>query len=242
MNGLEKGNPDQILVARDLRKSYSMGRKRLEVLKGIDLEVKRGEVLMIVGASGVGKSTLLHLLGGLDVPTGGEVFLHGMNLYGLSDRARARVRNRNVGFVFQFYHLLPEFTALENVFLPALIFGDGRGKREKLEERALGLLADVGLGERSGHKPQELSGGEQQRVAIARALINSPDIVMADEPSGNLDTETSRRLHELIAELARKKSQTFLIVTHDSELAGIGKRTITMVDGHIAGDNSRGER
>ena len=241
MSGSGHKGGDQILVARNLRKSYTMGRKSLEILRGIDLEVLRGEVLMVVGASGVGKSTLLHLLGGLDMPTGGEVYLDGVNLYGLSDRVRARVRNRNVGFVFQFYHLLPEFTALENVFLPALIYGGGRGRREDLRELAAGLLSDVGLSDRIGHRPQELSGGEQQRVAIARALVNSPDIVLADEPSGNLDTGTSRRLHELIAELAQEKLQTFMVVTHDPELASIGTRTIKMVDGLIVDDNSQGE-
>ena len=242
MNGPEQKADNQILVARNLHKSYIMGGKSLEILKGIDLEVRRGEVLVIMGSSGVGKSTLLHLLGGLDVPTGGEVFFDGVDLYALGDRERARVRNRKVGFVFQFYHLLPEFTAIENVLLPALIFGGGRRGREEFRRRALDLLVDVGLEERSGHKPQELSGGEQQRVAIARALINCPDIVMADEPSGNLDTGASRRLHELIVGLARKKGQTFLIVTHDPELASIGKRTARMIDGRIIEENSPGER
>lgn len=233
---------DQILVARGLRKSYSMGHKSLDVIKGIDLEVLRGEILVIMGASGVGKSTLLHLLGGLDMPTGGEVFLDGDDLFSLGERERARLRNRKIGFVFQFYHLLPEFTALENVLLPAMILGGEAGKRPGLRDRGMGLLADVGLEERAGHRPCELSGGEQQRVAIARALVNGPGVVMADEPSGNLDTETSRRLHDLIAALARGKGQTFLIVTHDPELASIGGRTLKMVDGNIVEGRTAGER
>ncbi|MDP8247917.1 MAG: ABC transporter ATP-binding protein [Candidatus Tritonobacter lacicola] len=240
MNGPGQKRGDQLLVARNLHKSYSMGRKSLEVLKGIDLEVRGGEVLIIMGSSGVGKSTLLHLLGGLDVPTSGKVFLDGVDLFALGERERARVRNRKVGFVFQFYHLLPEFTALENVLLPAMIFNDSRRRRTELRMRALELLSDVGLEERTGHKPRELSGGEQQRVAIARALMNRPKIVMADEPSGNLDTETSRRLHELLAGLAREKGQTFLVVTHDPELSGIGNRTVRMIDGRVVEGNGRG--
>jgi lipoprotein-releasing system ATP-binding protein len=219
---------------RGVSKSYESGLHRLEVLKNVDLSIAPGEMVSIVGPSGVGKSTLLHIMGTLDHPDSGTVLLDGGDLFGLSENARARVRNRNVGFVFQFYHLLPEFSALENVLMPALVYRNGRfrGRREA-EHRARGLLGAVGLADRMTHKPGELSGGEQQRVAIARALMNRPRLVLADEPSGNLDMRTSADLHALIAELNEKEGQAFVIVTHDQDLARSAHRRLRMRDGML---------
>ena len=219
---------------RGVCKSYRSGEGQLRVLKGIDLTISRGEILSIVGPSGVGKSTLLHLMGALDRPDSGSVLLEGQDLFRLSENARAKLRNLRIGFVFQFYHLLPEFTALENVLMPALVYAEGKfaGEAER-ENRAEELLRLVGLRDRKGHKPAELSGGEQQRVAIARAFINVPSLVLADEPTGNLDMRTSAELHRLIAELNARSGQTFVIVTHNEELAAIAHRRLKMVDGNI---------
>ncbi|WP_298732111.1 ABC transporter ATP-binding protein [uncultured Chitinophaga sp.] len=215
-----------MLVARNLTKNYS----NLQVLKGVDVSVSKGEIVTIVGSSGAGKSTLLHLLGTLDVPSSGEVWLGDTNLTALKGNALADFRNRHIGFIFQFHHLLPEFTALENVCIPGYIAGASNGKVQK---RAEELLDTLGLKDRAGHKPNQLSGGEQQRVAVARALINNPDIVMADEPTGNLDSKNARELHQLFLELRDKLNQTFIIVTHNEELAPLSDRQLVMKDGKI---------
>lgn len=214
----------------DLYKSFPMGGHELTVLKGIHLDIARGEMLAIVGASGAGKSTLLHIMGTLDRPTSGTVLFEEQDLFRLSDQEQAEFRNRRIGFVFQFHHLLPEFTALENTYLPALI-----QKRPMAEVRvdATALLKDVGLGDRLHHKPGELSGGEQQRVAVARALIQKPDLVMADEPTGNLDTHTGEALFALMRELNRSRGTTFVIVTHNEKLSAQADRIIHMEDGRI---------
>ncbi|MCX6358149.1 MAG: ABC transporter ATP-binding protein, partial [Candidatus Aureabacteria bacterium] len=218
---------EALLEVRDVRKSYQSGATRLDVLKGIDLGITRGEILSIVGPSGAGKSTLLHIMGALDRPDSGSVLLGGSDLFGMSENARARVRNSTIGFVFQFYHLLPEFTALENVLMPSMVYRDGAfSGRARGEARASELLDMVGLGGRVTHKPAELSGGEQQRVAIARALMTGPALVLADEPSGNLDSKTGAGIHQLIAELNTHSGQTFVIVTHDEELARIAHRKV----------------
>ncbi len=205
----------------------------LKVLKGIDLEISQGEVVSIVGASGAGKSTLLHIMGTLDKQDQGQVFINGENMNQLSDQKLSSFRNRNIGFVFQFHHLLPEFTALENVCIPAFIAGNGRALAEKT---ATDLLTFLGLGERLNHQPSELSGGEQQRVAVARALINNPLIVFADEPSGNLDSNNAKELHRLFFLLREKYHQTFVIVTHNQELAALADRKLTMTDGLITSE------
>jgi lipoprotein-releasing system ATP-binding protein len=205
-----------------------MGGHVLQVLKGVDLEVVEGEIMAIVGASGVGKSTLLHILGALDRPDSGSVRLDSQEVFGMSDDGLARFRNRTVGFVFQFHHLLPEFTAVENVMMPGLIGGDSV---ESCRERARKLLKEVRLLEREEHKPGELSGGEQQRVAVARALMNDPRIVLADEPSGNLDKASGEELHGLIQELRGTRKQTFVIVTHNEKLAASSDRVVQLEDG-----------
>ncbi|MDZ7337184.1 MAG: ABC transporter ATP-binding protein [candidate division KSB1 bacterium] len=219
-----------VLVASNLHKSYPMGRGSLHVLKGIDLEVMEGEIVAVVGPSGVGKSTLLHILGALDRPSEGRVFIDGQDVFALDDRALAEFRNRRAGFVFQFHHLLPELTALENVILPGMIAGY---PRRELEDVGMTLLAEVGLENRAGHRPSELSGGEQQRVAVARALINRPQLVLADEPSGNLDLQSSRALNALMWELSRKHNRTLIIVTHNLELARQADRVVELYDGRI---------
>ncbi len=220
-----------LMLARGLHKTYIDGERCLHVLKGIDLEVHRGKILVVVGPSGAGKSTLLHLLGGLDSPTEGEVFLDGVSLYDLSDSERANVRCQRIGFVFQFYHLLPEFTALENVTLPSLVADRSPGA----VERAKAILDDVGLDHRMDHRPDQLSGGEQQRVAIARALINDPDIVFCDEPTGNLDSSYSHLICELIQRLNEEKSQTFVIVSHEEEMAQLTDEVYRIRDGRLIG-------
>ncbi len=214
----------------DLHKTFTIGEQLLPVLKGIDLEIQRGELVSIVGASGAGKSTLLHIIGMLDRPTKGTVHFNGQDLFQLSEAAQAEFRNRRIGFVFQFHHLLPEFTALENACMPALI---QRRPQVDVEADAVSLLNDVGLGERLHHKPGELSGGEQQRVAVARALMQKPDLVLADEPTGNLDTHTGDALFALLRDLNKARGTTFVIVTHNDKLSAQSDRIIHMQDGQI---------
>jgi len=219
-----------IVEVRGLGKTYFTGPNRVEVLKGIDLDLEQGTTVALVGASGAGKSTLLHLLGALDRPTDGTVFYQGADIFRKSDRELALFRNRSIGFVFQFHHLLPEFTALENVMMPALI---ARVPKEKARTEAEGLLADVGLANRLTHRPGELSGGEQQRVAIARALALSPELLLADEPTGNLDMKTSEGVHALLADLQQKKGLTLVVVTHNERLAAAMGRVVRLADGRL---------
>ena len=204
----------------------------LEVLKGIDLDIERGKVVSIVGASGAGKTTLLQIMGTLDKADSGSVIIDGIDVMKLSDAKRSAFRNKHMGFVFQFHQLLPEFTALENVMMPALIGGTARRDAKK---RAEELLAFMGLSDRASHKPNELSGGEKQRVAVARSLVNKPDVVFADEPSGSLDTQNKQELHRLFFDLRDQMGQTFVIVTHDEQLADLADQKISMQDGMIKG-------
>ena len=210
-----------------------MGRRELEVLRGVSLVVARGEFLALQGASGAGKSTLLHLLGGLDHATAGELYLDGLRLSSLPSLELARLRNRKVGFVFQAYHLLPELNALENVCLPARL---ARTPAREAEERGADLLQRVGLGERLEHRPYELSGGEQQRVAIARALINSPDLILADEPTGNLDSHAGTEIFELLCALRVERQMTLVVATHDAQVAARAPKVVRLLDGLIAGE------
>jgi lipoprotein-releasing system ATP-binding protein len=220
-----------VLEAKNIKKRYgSTTAGYLEVLKGITLSFSQGEIVAVVGQSGAGKSTLVHLLGLLDRPTEGEVLFEGKNVTLYSDEQISRVRNENIGFVFQFHHLLPEFSAVENVLMPSLIAG--RSGPQFLE-RAKMLLNEVGLSSREHHKPSELSGGEQQRVAVARSIMNSPKIIFADEPSGNLDAENAEKLHNLLFDLREKHHQTFVIVTHNRDLANRADRIITLSNGVI---------
>lgn len=223
-----------LLEAADLVKRYRVGRSEIQVLKGVALSVAPGEVVAVVGPSGVGKSTLLHILGGLDRPTSGTVRVDGADVFALSDTERARFRNESVGFVFQFHHLLNDFTAEENVMLPLMIQGRPVTEAQAAAEE---LLDAVGLSGRRAHLPSELSGGESQRVAVARALVGRPKLVLADEPSGNLDAEHSRELHDLIWRLADSLKQTFVIATHDQTLAARADRIIRMEDGRIVRDD-----
>jgi lipoprotein-releasing system ATP-binding protein len=218
-----------VLKARGIHKEFPTGKSSsLKVLKGIDLAIEQGEIVAITGASGVGKSTLLHILGALDRPTRGSVVLDSIDIFSMRDSRVAEIRNRHMGFVFQFHHLLPEFSALENVAMPALI---RRSERTDAIKKAAAILREVGLGERMDHKPRELSGGEQQRVAFARSLINEPVIILADEPSGNLDEANSEALHTLMWELVREKGKSFVVVTHNKELAQRADRVIMLSDG-----------
>ena len=218
-----------MLEAVDVGRVYRQLNNELEVLKGVDLSLKHGDFVAIVGPSGAGKSTLLHILGGLDSPDSGRVCFEGQDIYRLNDRERSRFRNQKIGFVFQFYHLLPEFNALENVQMPAIVRGDKRG----LQLDALGkeALKKAGLTNRFTHKPYQLSGGEQQRVAIARALINEPTVLLCDEPTGNLDSESGRGIIDLLVELNEKRKQTIVVVTHDEGIAERAHRTVHMRDG-----------
>jgi len=220
-----------MIEARALTKSFRLDQTEVHVLNGVSLEIARGEMVAVVGASGVGKTTLLHILGTLDRPTGGAVRFDGEDVFAKDDAALADFRNRKIGFVFQFHHLLPEFTALENVMLPALI---RRQEREPARAAAEAVLKEVGLEHRLEHRTGELSGGEQQRVAVARALILRPDLVLADEPTGNLDTHTGEDVFKLMRDLNRAKGVTFVIVTHNEALSGQADRIIRMVDGRIA--------
>lgn len=222
-----------MLEAVNICKSYSrLNNNELHILKGIDLKVKEGEIVVVVGPSGAGKSTLLHVLGGLDRPDKGSIHLDGEDLYNLKDAERAKIRNSKIGFVFQFYHLLPEFTALENVLLP-LFVRTRRADKKAFEVQGLDLLNKVGLKDRSDHKPYQLSGGEQQRVAIARALINDPRIVFCDEPTGNLDSKSGQSIIELLMELNQKNNQTLVIVTHDEHIATRSNRIVHIWDGKL---------
>jgi lipoprotein-releasing system ATP-binding protein len=215
-----------MLSAKDIHKRFGP----VEVLKGVDIRIEKGEIVSIVGPSGSGKSTLLHILGTLDKPDRGEVFLNDETISALEGNKLASFRNKHIGFVFQFHHLLPEFSALENVCIPGWLTSRNKNEVKKGAEELLRIL---GLSHRLENKPNQLSGGEQQRVAVARALINKPDIVFADEPTGNLDTVNAKELHELFFELRREFNQTFLIVTHNEELAQLSDRTLTMKDGKI---------
>jgi lipoprotein-releasing system ATP-binding protein len=221
---------NNILLVKGLLKTYENGQQKIEVIKGIDLDIPEGAVIIIVGPSGVGKSTLLHLIGGLDKPNSGEVLIDGKDIFQLADKELAQFRNKNIGFVFQFHHLLPEFTALENVMIPGMMHAKNL---EDIEKNARDLLTEVGLSERLTHKPSQLSGGEQQRVAVARALINRPKLVLADEPTGNLDKQNSQSLYRLILSLNEKLKQTFLIVTHNEMMAVNASMVIEMEDGRI---------
>lgn len=216
-----------MIVAKQIHKSYD----KLEILKGVDLQINAGEVVSIVGSSGAGKTTLLTILGTLDRPNSGQVLIDGQNVVELNDKKLAAYRNQNIGFVFQFHHLLPEFTALENICIPAYISNKSKKDAEK---RAMELLDMFNLKERASHKPSELSGGEQQRVAVARALINDPKVIFADEPSGNLDSKNATELHQLFFKLRDQFKQTFVIVTHNNELAQMADRMLVMKDGRIS--------
>ena len=221
-----------ILKATGINKSFQTTKKiRISVLKGISLEIKKENITVIVGASGAGKSTLLHLLGGLDRPDSGEVHYDNKDIFTFSEDKLAKFRNKNVGFVFQFHHLLPEFSALENVMIPQLIDGNSLSKAKNKSEK---LLNTVGLRERLDHKPAELSGGEQQRVAVARALANDPKIIFADEPTGNLDSANSEEIHKLILELKTNLGVTFVIVTHNQNLVNLADHVYEIKDGNIA--------
>lgn len=217
-----------MLTATGIRKSYGP----LNVLKNIDLHVAKGEIVAIVGASGAGKSTLLHILGTLDNPDNGKVFIHDKDVFAQTSKNLAAFRNQSIGFVFQFHNLLPEFSALENVLIPGLI--GGRDHKET-KKRAESLLDMLGISSRKDHKPSELSGGEQQRTAVARALINSPDLILADEPSGNLDSKNAVELHNLFFQLRKELNQTFIIVTHNSDLSKMADRRVEIRDGMIVG-------
>ena len=238
-----EGGPEPLLVgaeppleARRLEKSFVGGDgSELRILQGIDLSITTGEAIAITGASGAGKSTLLHLLGALDRPTAGQVLVGGREIAALGDEDLAAIRNRHIGFVFQFHHLLREFTALENVMMPALVAGLAL---EDAQTRAGSLLAEVGMADRELHKPRQLSGGEQQRVAVARALVNRPLVLLADEPSGNLDTETSQRLHDLLFSLREHRDLSLVIVTHNIDLAARADRRLVLEAGRLLPDTS----
>jgi lipoprotein-releasing system ATP-binding protein len=226
---------EPILITKNVHKIYPMGKGHVHVLKGIDLKVDEGQIVAIVGPSGVGKSTLLHILGTLDRPTKGSVEINSTKVFEFDDKKIAAFRNKMIGFVFQFHHLLPEFTALENVMMPSLIAGF---PKSRIEKRAKHLLNEVGLEDRYRHRPGELSGGELQRVAVARALMNEPKIILADEPSGNLDQEASESLHKLLWDLSRKHKRTFIIVTHNQELAKSADTVVELYGGRIKSQHS----
>ncbi|HJV65026.1 MAG TPA: ABC transporter ATP-binding protein [Geomonas sp.] len=219
-----------LLEVKEVYKTYGGNGAKVEVLKGVNLEVQQGDTIALVGPSGAGKSTLLHVMGTIDRPSSGKVLFDGQDIFNLSDQPLAAFRNKSIGFVFQFHHLLPEFTALENVMMPLLIGGE---KRSRVEGRARELLESVGLAHRVTHRPGELSGGEQQRVAIARALVRSPRLLLADEPTGNLDMKTSEEVHDLLYSIQKSTGISLVIVTHNERLAAGMARTIRLVDGNI---------
>ena len=219
-------NRNNMIQVKDIHKSFG----DLEVLKGVNLKVEKGEIVAIIGKSGAGKTTLLQIIGTLDRPTKGQVLIEGTDVFAMKDRELAAFRNRHIGFIFQFHQLLPEFTALENVCIPAMI---AREKEKEYVERATQLLTELGLKDRMNHKPNELSGGEKQRVAAARALMMKPTIILADEPTGSLDTQNKKELSDLLLQLRKQYGQTILLVTHDKELAAIADRTIEIIDGVI---------
>lgn len=220
----------KVIAAENLTKYYKSGERELRILKGVDLEIASGETVAIVGESGIGKTTLLNLLGGLDRPTSGTVYFKDVNIFSLNDKDRTKLRNREVGFVFQFHHLLAEFSALENVMIPMLL---GRVNPTEAKKKAVDILETVSLGERLHHRPNKLSGGERQRVAVARSLVTRPSVVLADEPTGNLDAKTAERLHALIFKLSGEMKQTFIIVTHNTDFASRCDRMLTLKDGVI---------
>ena len=225
-----------MIEASNIHKVYTAAGKELEVLKGVDLVIKKASLTALVGPSGAGKSTLLHILGGLDGPSQGSVRLFGRDIYAMSDKALSELRNKKIGFVFQFYHLLAEFTVLENVCIPALIAaGQGRAEiKSDFRKRASGLLDSVGLSSRIGHFPSQLSGGEQQRVALARALMNRPELLLCDEPTGNLDSATGEGIVALLQEIQNESGMTVILVTHNKELAGVAHKIFYLKDGLLA--------
>lgn len=222
---------NELLLVRNIHKSFRTNGQELHILRGINVTIHRGEMIAVMGASGVGKSTLLNILGTLDRPTSGEVIFEGTDIFGKSDEELSYLRNKRIGFVFQFHHLLPEFTALENTLFPAMILKMNRREALDIAEKN---LANVGLRERMTHRPGELSGGEQQRVAIARALMTSPDIILADEPTGNLDTHTGDEVYALLKKINQEYGTTFVVVTHNEKIAAQADRILKMVDGQIA--------
>ena len=226
VENFELGIKNYMIRVEDIHKSFGS----LEVLKGVDLEIQKGEIVSIIGKSGAGKTTLLQIIGTLDKPNSGSVVIDGVDVFALKEKELANFRNRHIGFIFQFHQLLPEFNALENVMMPALI---ARQPEKEAEARATQLLSELGLSERLKHKPNELSGGEKQRVAAARAMMMSPDVILADEPSGSLDESNKKELHKLLLQMREQYGQTIIIVTHDKELAEISNRVIEMRDGRI---------
>ena len=223
-----------LVEIKNISKSYGSGHQRIDVLKKVSFEIAEKDFLIVVGPSGAGKSTLLHLIGALDTPTAGEVFFEQKNVFALRDRARSQLRNEKVGFVFQFYHLLPEFTALENVAIPSLIYlRKKKFSKKEIFDKAQALLDQVGLSQRATHRPSQLSGGEQQRVAIARALMNDPQLLLADEPTGNLDLHTGQKIQELLVKLNEEKGCAMVVVTHDQNWSHKANRVLTMMDGNV---------
>ena len=231
--------PSALVVASQVRKSFRHMGRTLEVLRGVDIEIGDGEMVAIIGPSGAGKSTLLHCIGTLDLPTSGSIYLAGEEVTKLPGARLAELRNRTIGFVFQFHHLLPEFNALENVLMPGLVAGK---PRREIEPRARALLEEVGLKERALHRPGELSGGEQQRVALARAILLEPRLLLADEPTGNLDSATSLQIHDLFFAINRHRGTTIVVVTHNAALAASMPRIVTLRDGHVEKDERRDPR